>query len=1011
MAPVQLSLDDWKRALLQAKVHTMRGIDGWTTTELRMIPDGYVLPLLELFQAVAEAGQWPRQLSVWLVILLRKSDAAVADWSSLRPISVASLTYRIWSRMCTAHLMRHARTLSLPFVAPHLSARSIWGWLGERIASQYRQRGSMAGLVLDVVKCFNVLPRVILMAIMTRLGFDPTTLRTWSHQLSGLERTLYLESCVYGSSTSSTGVPEGDPLSVVAMFCMSLAFAFYVSEHSPLLPLAFADSWETLALSSRELIQAFPVVEQFLTLCRLPVSVQKCWVWAITPRGRKTLRAARFQDNPTPVKLQAKELGVDISYCHRRAARCRNQRIKKGIARLARLSSLPAPVWRKTRLLLSSVYPCALHGAETALVPKTVLQRLRSKASRALFGNHKGASPWLSCLLGSYRCVDPQFVLLINRVALFRQMVKELPSQSSFLYAQLALQGRYRGPSARLVQVLSSLGWHHVSQGVFHDSDGRSFHLCLTPISHVETLLLSSWTQEVSQRVAHRKYLTALQNIDLGLSRCYQHLPLSERKLVLHQQSGAFFTGEFLKHSAGCDGLCRFCQQEDTRLHRLLHCPKVDLWRQSFPLLESNRDVIPDFTWAHGLWEEPPLWRTWQAHLDSLVLPEIDRAHCAEPVYLYSDGACLRPRCKHASLAAAAVIRAQSDGTYQVVWHGRLPGSLQSPFRAELLAGSIAFASHRAAHLYSDCLAFVKCAKRLLLASQDGVRPVLPQRHLDLWTFFWISLQGADSSQCSVTWVPAHRDYRLQQGMARAHSWFNGCVDKVAREASRSAICPLFSGLASQVDLLRQAAVQLATFQAGVAKLFANEDFTFSPRSSTYSGNLVPLAPLQLPSAFHPDLSAVPCPTFARDLASWLGTLQWTASARDPSSDVLWTDTSFLELFWAFVWSTGVLPPFRHDGVWVLPQDDPLLAFVQPSFCVLFRSWKRQLDILVRLGFVPCWTSVCPSVSSAGHLGAAFACPGVIGRAILPHECLMSLASALQCVRRLSALALPVTVN
>eukprot|EP00438_Fugacium_kawagutii_P027430 Skav217156 [mRNA] locus=scaffold2621:360621:361364:- [translate_table: standard] len=247
--------------------------------------------------------------------------------------------------------------------------------------------------------------------------------------------------------------------------------------------------------------------------------------------------------------------------------------------------------------------------------------------------------------------------------------------------------------------------------------------------------------------------------------------------------------------------------------------------------------------------------------------------------------------------------------------------------------------------------------------------------------------------------------------MERVHTWFNNCVDKVAREAVRSAICPLFVDLASQVDLLRQAATQLATFQAGVAKLFANEDFNFSPRTSTLSSKLEPLAPLQVPPAFRPDLSAVPCPSFARDLASWFGNLQWTAIARDPVSQVTWSDTSFLELFWSFVWSTGVLPPFRHDGVWVLPQDDPLLAFVQPSFCVLFRSWKRQLDILVRLGFVPCWTSVCPSVSSAGHLGASFACPGVIGRAILPHESLLSLASALQCVRRLSAHSLPVTVN
>eukprot|EP00438_Fugacium_kawagutii_P015421 Skav221553 [mRNA] locus=scaffold1376:90100:92544:- [translate_table: standard] len=476
----------------------------------------------------------------------------------------------------------------------------------------------MAGLVLDVVKCFNVLPRAILLAIMARLGFEPGILKTWSFQLSGLERTLYLESCVYGTSGSSTGVPEGDPLSVIAMFSMSLAFAFYA----------------------------------------------------------------------------------------------------------------------------------------------------------------------------------------------------------------------------------------------------------------------------------------------------------------------------------------------DSRLRRLLRCPRVESWRRSFPILESNQDAIPEFTWAHGLWEEPPLLRAWQAHLDTFQLPEVVRVVNDEPVFLYSDGACLRPRCRHASLAAAAVILAQSDGNFQVTWHGRLPGSLQSPFRAELLAGGVAFTSHRALHLFSDCLAFVRCAKRLLLALQQRRRPVFPQRYLDLWAFFWVSLQGTDPSQCSVTWVPAHRDYRTQQGMERVHAWFNTCVDKVAREAIRSAVCPLFVDLASQVDLLRQAATHLATFQAGVAKLFANEDFNFSPRASTLSGRLERLAPLQVPPAFCPDLSAVPCPSFARGLAAWFCSLR-TATARDPVSHVTWSDTSFLELFWSFVWSTGVLPPFRHDGVWVLPQDDPLLAFVQPSFCVLFRSWKRQPDLVGPLCVLP----------------------------------------------------------
>eukprot|EP00438_Fugacium_kawagutii_P000813 Skav235098 [mRNA] locus=scaffold711:123242:131735:- [translate_table: standard] len=1005
-----LDFSDWRQAVNAAKTHTMRGVDGWSAAELKALPEGWVLPLLRLFDAIAAQGHWPRQLSIWLLILLRKTDASVADWSTLRPISVASLTYRVWSRMCTFHMMKHARRLALPFVAPHLSTRSIWGWLAERIACQYRQRSTMSGLVLDIVKCFNVLPRCILFAIMRRLGFDGPTLSVWALQLSGLERTLYIDTCVYGSSVSSTGVPEGDPLSVVAMFSMSLAFAFYLSVHSPLLPMAFADNWEALSVSSQELLQALPTVETFLGLCRLPVSVSKCWVWAITKSERKALKQARLNDAPLPVKLQAKELGVDIAYSLRRVARCRNQRVKKGIGRLARLGSLPAPVWRKTRLLLSSVYPCALHGAETSFVPKSVLQRLRAKASKAVFGSHKGSSPWLACLLGTYRCIDPQLTLLMNRIALFRQVAKEMPSQVSFLIAQLARTGRYRGPTSRLVTVLADLGWIHQAEGVFVDLTGRTFHLVLTPMAHVESLLLSSWTQEVASRTSHRKYLEALENIDVTLSTRFQHLPMSERALLQRQHSGAFFTGEFLKHTGGSDQ-CRFCHQSDTRMHRLLHCPRVQPLFASFPLLVRNQDAIPRHTWAHGLWDEPPLWRPWQALLDSLTLPEIARSDCVSAAYLYSDGACLRPKCSHASLAAAAVVKAAPDGSFEIVWSGRLPGSLQTPFRSELLAGAVAFASYREVHLFSDCLAFVKVARRLLLAAQRGQDPVFPSTHLDLWTFFWVSLQGTTAANCAITWVPSHRDYRKLSGMERVHAWFNGCADKVARESARLAICPLFRDLVAQVDLLNQAATQLASYQAGVAKIFANEKIEPPACDPILPGDLLPQAAVRVPSEVVLDFSSVPCPSFARQLLQWLLSLRWTPSAVDPVSRQIWSDTSFLELFWAFVWSTGVLPPFRHDGAWVLPQDDPLLIFVQPSFCVLFRSWKRQLDILVRLGFIPCWAASLAVTASAGSLGATFPCPGVVGRALVPLESLLSLAAALRCARRLSALALPITVN
>lgn len=144
-------------------------------------------------------------------------------------------------------------------------------------------------------------------------------------------------------------------MAIIGMLGFSLAFAFYLCVHSTTLPLSFADNWEIVANSADDLLQALPVVQQFLELCRLPISASKCWVWAITAPDRRSLRGCALFEQQLPVKLQAKELGVDISYSLKRAAFCRNQRVEKGLRRLVRVASLPCSVWTKTRLLLSSV--------------------------------------------------------------------------------------------------------------------------------------------------------------------------------------------------------------------------------------------------------------------------------------------------------------------------------------------------------------------------------------------------------------------------------------------------------------------------------------------------------------------------------------------------------------------------------------------------------------------------------------------------------------------------------
>ena len=227
--------------------------------------------------------------------------------------------------------------------------------------------------------------------------------------------------------------------------------------------------------------QAIEQAESFLQAFHLPVAVSKCWSWAVQAPDRRTLRSFTFFGGTLLVKLSARDLGADISYCRRRAAKVRNARVVNGHQRLLKLSGLPCPVWRKTRLLLSSVFPHTLHAAETTLVPKTTFQRLRTKVSKGLGLAKKGSSPYLSCLLGTYRCVDPEFVVVLNRVQSFRQVVRELPDLHSFFFRHLNSNASRKGPTALLVQSLNNWGWHSENPGVFQDEFGHMFHLLLTP--------------------------------------------------------------------------------------------------------------------------------------------------------------------------------------------------------------------------------------------------------------------------------------------------------------------------------------------------------------------------------------------------------------------------------------------------------------------------------------------------------------------------------------------------
>eukprot|EP00435_Cladocopium_sp_Y103_P008435 s1164_g2.t1 len=881
-----VGFSDWKYALGRAKASSMRGTCGWSVGELKKLPESVVLPLLRLFTRVEQGATWPKQLQQWLVVLLRKEEG-IPEWSSVRPISVASVVYRIWSRIRTRQLLAWCQQFSLPTVGPRLPTRSLWGYVADFVAEEMHAGKAPSGLVLDIVKAFNVLCRPMVGDVMKHCGIDVALVDAWLRALDGMERYVLVAGNVYRADPSHrasvTGVPEGDPLSVVAMYCMCRFFALWIQSKAAVMPLTYADNWQVLASQTGPVLEALPHVAHFLTCCALPISPHKCWLWSASGEGCKRLKAAALGQDRVPVKLQSVDLGADLPYCRRRAAAKRNQRVSLGHKRLLRAKGVPCSRWRKTRLVLSGIWPQCLHGAETCQVPLTVL---RTQAGRVVSMAKPGVSPWIAVRCGT------------------------------------------GGVSYLLAKQLRGLGWLPVGLEA-RDDYGRVLHLVETPLKTVRRVLESSWLDQVAANLRHRKACEDVQHIDSELSRAWIKFPLAEQSLLLTQLTGVTYTRDCLSHAVGLEvsRACPLCGMDDSRLHRVKFCEAVQSLRRPFMDFLDQR-ALPDHTWAFGLWDEPSEVRDWQASMCEIDWPFDLVSTTTARQFVFSDGSCLSPRNPRLSVAGGAVILAHSNGNYEVVWSGLVPGLEQSSYRGELLAITVALASFSCVTVFCDNQEVVKVAARLLKLPFGQRESCLPSEHRDLWSFFCVRTAARLWGPSVVRWVKAHQNPALLQGEARILATFNGYADAEAKKVVIArARHETYRGLFTALHQGKVLAAKLADLHVAIAQAFVEVD-------------QVPGIPLD-PAGFGYGALAAGSQVhtgFGDTLVSWLGSLRWyhTCAAG-------WTHTSAVELLWQFIYDTGWLPPFWYGGQWHVLEESVLNSFVLPKMSGLFRAWVRAL--------------------------------------------------------------------
>ena len=374
LRPVQPSLpityDRWRKELKRKSRKAAIGPDGVSRMDLLRMPRTLTEQLLQILAQVEAGSPWPTQLLQGFIIALEKQEGA-SDVQQYRPICIFSVAYRVWSSIRAKEVIQQLAILAPEACAgslPHKSAADIWYTIATEIELSHHTGIELSGAVVDLIKCFNLLPRFPIMCIMEHFGIATGTLRAWSSAQAQMTRRFKLRNSVGPALRSVTGLAEGCALSVTSMIALNTVASKWMDLKFPRTTLfSYVDNLELLSPSAPEALSGLGELVKFTDVLDVAIDFKKTYVWSAQTEGRKHMREQQL-DEPQVFAIQhwARDLGGHMTYTRQHTNRTLVQRLAQMPQVWNALARSLATYPQKLKALKSKAWPLALHGASAA---------------------------------------------------------------------------------------------------------------------------------------------------------------------------------------------------------------------------------------------------------------------------------------------------------------------------------------------------------------------------------------------------------------------------------------------------------------------------------------------------------------------------------------------------------------------------------------------------------------------------------------------------------------------
>ena len=785
----EITYEDWITAVKSKKARGAVGPDGLSKQDLLHMPRSLVDKLLKIISQVEKGLPWPKQAVTGFVVALEKTYGAKTV-DQYRPITVFSLIYRTWGSIRAKQILRHLEPLAPQTCTgnlPNRNAAQVWNGIQSMIEESLYTGQAVGGAVLDLVKAFNLLPRIPILMIMEHLQIGSGILRAWAGALTSMQRRFKIHNYIGPPVFSTTGFAEGDALSVTAMLGANLACHAWFRLRFPSVNLwTYVDNIELTGSNSDDITSGLLGMQHFANIMDIQIDDKKTYVWSTDANDRRTLKHSNFV-----IKHWARDLGGHMQYTMQVtnatiATRCNSMEPLWG-----RLARSPASYRQKIRACKAKAWPACLHGIGSAHLADEHFERLRTGVIRGLELEHAGTSPLAQLSLVEDASLDPQFAALLATVSAFRTHIDA--DIASFVLGEVAKSTRQRplpGPCSVLTVRLHQIAWSWRRATVFADHRGLECDIMHAPPQEIRARLKQAWECRVKAIVGKRKTMQGLEHMSVSLTRGGQEKLMPDQQAILRASlNGTFFTTDRMKcwKNQEHNGHCLHCGELDSQLHRHWFCKAFQTCRNHVKpeAIQTLSEMLPCIS-VHGWILEPPVLKEFQAELvqisdqsQNFQWPPTLESH----LFLFTDGGCLAPTQPEARLAMWGVALGQIESdSFVGVSGGLVPGWCQTALRGEIWAVisacKFAFHANRTFELFIDNDVVYRRVRRFRKRKY-----VYHPNHKDgdLWVVLFQWIESTRATLKNVTKVVSHQNVELARNAGEEWIWKgNAAADSVA---------------------------------------------------------------------------------------------------------------------------------------------------------------------------------------------------------------------------------------